>query len=323
MTNDHVVQRGDSLWAIAKRAGLSLSQLLDLNPHLDVNDVIHPGERVRVQPDDAVYYGGPVRRELSAPTARPQRPVLTPGEVLNEREMDRMMNTPRVEAIRDEPRASGVGPERVAKPQTGWEMPTSYIAGDPGMGFSQGKAHMMPLLERAVGGVVGLLNPRRDESNNTYKRVVGGYLRGRTEKITEEDLSSGEAEALRALLAQRQDAHRIHYNDYRAQAGSAFPTAMSEGGRAGEDTMRVSIANDPYVSLAYLLGEAGVKDSLDYNVVYDTYDFNQPDSLAGSSLLNFLLGAKPETATRPYHFMRDAMSHVTRDGIPVRIVVPK
>ena len=44
----HTVRRGDTLWAIARGRGMSLSALLALNPQIRNPNRIYPGERVRV-----------------------------------------------------------------------------------------------------------------------------------------------------------------------------------------------------------------------------------------------------------------------------------
>ena len=44
----HTVTQGDTLWAIAKRRGLSMEQLLALNPGIKNPDLIRVGEKVRV-----------------------------------------------------------------------------------------------------------------------------------------------------------------------------------------------------------------------------------------------------------------------------------
>lgn len=44
----YTVAKGDSLWRIANRYGVSLEQLLSLNPQIKNPNLIRPGERVRV-----------------------------------------------------------------------------------------------------------------------------------------------------------------------------------------------------------------------------------------------------------------------------------
>ena len=44
----HTVKQGDTLWAIAKSCGLSMEQLLKLNPGIKNPDLIRVGEKVRV-----------------------------------------------------------------------------------------------------------------------------------------------------------------------------------------------------------------------------------------------------------------------------------
>nr|WP_315382295.1 LysM peptidoglycan-binding domain-containing protein [uncultured Sphingomonas sp.] len=46
--NEHVVQRGDSLWSIARHYGVSLAQLEGANPQLASHDFILPGDRVHI-----------------------------------------------------------------------------------------------------------------------------------------------------------------------------------------------------------------------------------------------------------------------------------
>lgn len=44
----HTVARGDTLWAIANRYGVSLSAIIQWNPQIKNPNLIRPGERVRV-----------------------------------------------------------------------------------------------------------------------------------------------------------------------------------------------------------------------------------------------------------------------------------
>lgn len=44
----HVVRRGDTLGRIARRYGLSLDNLLTLNPQIDNPNVIHPGQAINI-----------------------------------------------------------------------------------------------------------------------------------------------------------------------------------------------------------------------------------------------------------------------------------
>lgn len=43
------VRRGDTLWAIARRAGLTLAEVLALNPGIKNPNLIYPGNQVRVR----------------------------------------------------------------------------------------------------------------------------------------------------------------------------------------------------------------------------------------------------------------------------------
>ena len=40
---------GDTLWAIARRQGITLTQLIAWNPQSKNPNLIHPGEKVRVR----------------------------------------------------------------------------------------------------------------------------------------------------------------------------------------------------------------------------------------------------------------------------------
>lgn len=42
----HVVKRGDTMWAIAKKYGVSLAHLRKLNPHIKNINLIYPGQKV-------------------------------------------------------------------------------------------------------------------------------------------------------------------------------------------------------------------------------------------------------------------------------------
>ncbi len=45
----HTVARGDTLWAIARKYGVELSELIALNPQLKNPNLIYPGQKVRVR----------------------------------------------------------------------------------------------------------------------------------------------------------------------------------------------------------------------------------------------------------------------------------
>ena len=45
----HTVAAGESLWAIGRRYGVSVERMLILNPELKNPNLIHPGEKVRVE----------------------------------------------------------------------------------------------------------------------------------------------------------------------------------------------------------------------------------------------------------------------------------
>ena len=45
----HIVSKGETLWGIAKRYGISLEQLLGLNPQICNPNLIRPGDEVRVR----------------------------------------------------------------------------------------------------------------------------------------------------------------------------------------------------------------------------------------------------------------------------------
>lgn len=45
----HTVVKGDSLWAIAKQYGVSMEEILRLNPQIKNPGLIHPGQEVRLR----------------------------------------------------------------------------------------------------------------------------------------------------------------------------------------------------------------------------------------------------------------------------------
>lgn len=44
--NSHTVKSGDTMWAIARKNGLPLSQLIALNPHIKNPNRIYPGDKI-------------------------------------------------------------------------------------------------------------------------------------------------------------------------------------------------------------------------------------------------------------------------------------
>lgn len=67
-----IVQPNDSLWLIAGRHGLNFAELLALNPGLDANALLQPGQRL------IVGYGAPPVTPTSPPTPTPTLPPPTP-----------------------------------------------------------------------------------------------------------------------------------------------------------------------------------------------------------------------------------------------------
>ena len=45
----YTVQSGDNLWAISQKYGISLNQIIALNPQIPNPDLIYPGQKVRVK----------------------------------------------------------------------------------------------------------------------------------------------------------------------------------------------------------------------------------------------------------------------------------
>ena len=52
----HVVSRGESLWTIARRYDVSVSQVREWNPDVATDDQIYPGDALRVQEPGSVTY---------------------------------------------------------------------------------------------------------------------------------------------------------------------------------------------------------------------------------------------------------------------------
>ena len=44
----YTVRKGDTLWGIAKRYGVSLTALIAVNPQIKNPNLIYPGDRVRI-----------------------------------------------------------------------------------------------------------------------------------------------------------------------------------------------------------------------------------------------------------------------------------
>lgn len=63
---DYVVKEGDTLFLIAQRFGVTLSDLINANPQIENPDIIYPGQTVRVP----VPPGGP---DVGVPGERPLR----------------------------------------------------------------------------------------------------------------------------------------------------------------------------------------------------------------------------------------------------------
>lgn len=45
----YTVQSGDNLWAISQRYGLTLAQIIALNPQISNPDLIYPNQQIRVK----------------------------------------------------------------------------------------------------------------------------------------------------------------------------------------------------------------------------------------------------------------------------------
>lgn len=47
-TKSHIVKQGDTMWAIAKRNGISLNDLVDKNPQIKNPNLIYPGNKINL-----------------------------------------------------------------------------------------------------------------------------------------------------------------------------------------------------------------------------------------------------------------------------------
>ena len=66
----HVVERGDTLWQIAREAGVTLQDLLAANPQVRNPDLIHVGDRIRIPAAGATAPQAPATGNASALSAQ-------------------------------------------------------------------------------------------------------------------------------------------------------------------------------------------------------------------------------------------------------------
>ena len=62
MSKKHTVQKGDTLWAIAKNNNISLDELYRLNPNINSNSTIFPGDEITLTPE-LIQYDVDLRQE--------------------------------------------------------------------------------------------------------------------------------------------------------------------------------------------------------------------------------------------------------------------
>lgn len=66
VTREHVIQSGEGLYGIAENAGLTIEELLEYNPGIEINTIIHPGDIVYIPTPD---YHAPAIEPSDANTA--------------------------------------------------------------------------------------------------------------------------------------------------------------------------------------------------------------------------------------------------------------
>jgi uncharacterized protein (TIGR02594 family) len=75
----YTVKPGDTLWGIARKQGVSLDELIDLNPDIEDPDIILPGQRIKIP-------GGPPSLPAVPPAAADLRPydsyIIRAGDIL-------------------------------------------------------------------------------------------------------------------------------------------------------------------------------------------------------------------------------------------------
>lgn len=74
--NRYTIKRGDSLWKIARKHGMSVSELLKENPNLSINDTIYAGDQINV--------GNHKARTSSSNKGRTSRSNTTDNRVSNQ-----------------------------------------------------------------------------------------------------------------------------------------------------------------------------------------------------------------------------------------------
>lgn len=79
----HTVARGENLWTIGRRHGVTVAQLCEWN-NLDTRSTLHPGQRIRVDAAGALLPGTPVAMAVAYNVPAPQAPsyVVRQGDSL-------------------------------------------------------------------------------------------------------------------------------------------------------------------------------------------------------------------------------------------------
>ncbi|OCA92423.1 SafA/ExsA family spore coat assembly protein [Pseudobacillus wudalianchiensis] len=72
----HIVQKGDTLWTIAKKYGVNFDELKKLNAQLSNPDLIMPGMKIKV-PTPA----GPSKKEMPMPSKKPKEAPISPSNM--------------------------------------------------------------------------------------------------------------------------------------------------------------------------------------------------------------------------------------------------
>lgn len=97
----HIVQKGDTLWKIAKKYGVNFDELKKLNAHLSNPDMIMPGMKIKIPTT-----GGTIKKESQVSTKKEQ-PIMKEQPIIKEQpklKEQPVAPPPKIEEIKEVPK---------------------------------------------------------------------------------------------------------------------------------------------------------------------------------------------------------------------------
>lgn len=94
----HIVQKGDTLWKIAKKYGVNFEELKKVNSHISNPDLIMPGMKIKVPTT-----GGPIKKKEMPMDVKKEAPIGAPKK-MPKKEIPKPQPLPIVETPKEQPK---------------------------------------------------------------------------------------------------------------------------------------------------------------------------------------------------------------------------